>query len=79
MAAAPLGAWSENGHRTIPGLPVVGDELVTHAQDDPRLNIQLELLEDTEVFIRLGRFLAFLDLDRIHLVALDDQQRTASQ
>ena len=72
--AAPLEALSEYGYGTIPGLPIVGDEFVAHAEDEPRLNIQLELLEDTEVFIWLGRLLAFLDLDGIHLIPLNDQQ-----
>ena len=72
--AAPLEARSEYGYGTIPGLPIVGDEFVAHAEDEPRLNIQLELLEDTEVFIWLGRLLAFLDLDGIHLIPLNDQQ-----
>lgn len=72
--AVTLGAWSDDGHGTIPGLPIVGDELVAHAQDDPRLNIHLELLQDAEVFIRLGRLFAFLDLDGVHLISLNDQQ-----
>ena len=72
--AAPLEARSEYEYGTIPGLPIVGDEFIAHAEDEPRLNIQLELLEDTEVFIWLGRLLAFLDLDWIHLIPLNDQQ-----
>ena len=41
---APLGIWSKDGHGTIPGLPIVGDEFVAHAENESRLNIQLQLL-----------------------------------
>ena len=72
--SALFGIRSNDGHGAIPGLPVVGDEFIAHAEDKPRLNIQLELLQDAEVFIRLGRLFAFFDLDGVHLIPLDDQQ-----
>lgn len=64
----------KNRYRAIPGLTIVGNQLITHAKDDPWLDLHLELLKGPKILVGLGWLLPFFDFNGVHFIPLDNQQ-----